>query len=235
LSLPACDFATEGICTVDAVVAPSAAARLRDLPGFRSSGRPGTRAFGAGTEIVELIGPDGLLGGIANELMGARTHAVRVLYFDKTPDVNWAVPWHQDRTIAVAERVELPGFGPWSVKAGVHHVEPPEDILRSIVSLRLHLDDCGPDNGPLLALRGSFRLGRVPAGEIRAHVERGSIRLCCARAGDLVAMRGLTLHASERAARPGHRRVLHVDFSCAELPGGLQWALMQKGPTSRDV
>jgi hypothetical protein len=219
------DFSYEGICTVDAVVAPPAAVRLRDLPGFRSGGRPGTRAFDASPEIVKLIAPDGLLAGIANELMGARAHAVRILYFDKTPDMNWAVPWHQDRTIAVVSRVETAGFGPWSVKAGVHHVEPPEDILSSIISLRLHLDDCGPDNGPLVALRGSFRLGRVPAGEIKAHVERGSTRLCCARAGDLVAMRGLTLHASERATRPGHRRVLHVDFSCAELPVGLQWAL----------
>jgi ectoine hydroxylase-related dioxygenase (phytanoyl-CoA dioxygenase family) len=157
--------------------------------------------------------------------MGLQARAVRILYFDKTPDKNWAVPWHQDRTIAVANRVDMPGFGPWSVKAGIRHVEPPESILRNIVSLRLHLDDCGSDNGPLLALRGSFRLGRVPAQEIRPHVDRGEIEVCCARAGDVVAMRGLTIHASERVLRPGHRRVLHVDFSCADLPGDLEWAL----------
>jgi hypothetical protein len=66
----------------------------------------------------------------------------------------------------------------------------------------------------------------VPASQIKRHVENGSIQVCCANAGDLVAMRGLTIHASERAARPGHRRVIHVDFSAAELPGDLQWALM---------
>jgi len=176
-------------------------------------------------EIAGLLGPDGRLGKLAAELMGAPARAVRILYFDKTPEVNWAVSWHQDRTIAVAERVDMPGFGPWSVKAGIHHVEPPDSILRNIVSLRLHLDDCGPDNGPLLAVRGSFRLGRVPVSEIGRHVEKGPIQICCAKAGGVVAMRGLTVHASERARRPGHRRVLHVDFSCAELPCGLQWAL----------
>ena len=158
--------------------------------------------------------------------MGAPTRAVRVLYFDKTPEMNWAVPWHQDRTIAVAGRLDVPGFSPWSLKAGVHHVEPPEAILSSMVALRLHLDDCGLDNGPLMALRGSFRLGRAAASEIRKHAATGSVQTCCASAGDLVAMRGLTIHASERAAQLGHRRVLHVDFSASELPGGLQWALL---------
>jgi hypothetical protein len=165
------------------------------------------------------------LANVAYILMGGHPRAVRVLYFDKTPQMNWAVPWHQDRTIAVADRIEAPGFGPWSVKSGVHHVEPPETILRSIVSLRRQLDDCGADNGPLMVLRGSFRLGRVPVQQINPHVENGPTEVCCAKAGDIVAMRGLTIHASERATRPGHRRVLHVDFSAAELPAGLRWAL----------
>jgi Phytanoyl-CoA dioxygenase (PhyH) len=219
------DFAADGICVAAAVVLPSAVLELRDLPVFRSSSGPGARAFSIAPEVARLVEAGGLLVNIAAELMGAKPRAVRILYFDKTPDMNWAVPWHQDRTIAVASRIDVPGYAIWSLKAGVHHVEPPEAILSSIVSLRLHLDDCGPDNGPLMAVRGSFRLGRVPASRIKPHVEAGSIQVCCANAGDLVAMRGLTIHASERAARPGHRRVVHVDFSAADLPGGLRWAL----------
>jgi ectoine hydroxylase-related dioxygenase (phytanoyl-CoA dioxygenase family) len=157
--------------------------------------------------------------------MDQRARPVRILYFDKTPGANWAVPWHQDRTIAVARRIEAPGYEIWSIKAGVHHVEPPETILGSIVSLRLHIDDCGDNNGPLLALRGSFRLGRVIASDIKRRVDEGTIEVCCARAGDVVLMRGLTIHASERASRPSRRRVVHVDFSPAELPCGLEWAL----------
>ena len=219
------DFAADGICVGSDAVPRSTVLELRDLPAFQSGGRPGLRAFSPPPQVERLVGAGGSLANLASRLMGAETRAVRILHFDKTPNVNWAVPWHQDRTIAVANRIEVPGFAPWSRKAGVHHVEPPEAILSSIVSLRLHLDDCGPDNGPLMAVRGSFRLGRVPASQIKPHVEAGPIQICCASAGDIVAMRGLTIHASERAARPGHRRVLHVDFSAAELPGGLGWAL----------
>ena len=219
------DFAADGICVCSAVVDLSAVPVLRDLPVFQSGNRPGARAFNVPPEVERLVEAGGFLTDVANELMGAQARPVRVLYFDKTPEVNWAVPWHQDRTIAVADRIDVAGFAPWSLKAGVHHVEPPEAILASIVSLRLHLDNCGPDNGPLMALRGSFRLGRVAAGQIKRHVENGPIQVCCAGAGDLVAMRGLTIHASERASRPGHRRVIHIDFSTVDLPGGLQWAL----------
>jgi hypothetical protein len=63
--------------------------------------------------------------------------------------------WHQDRAIAVRDRVDVPGFGPWSVKAGLVHVEPPVDILERMLAVRLHLDDCGEDNGPLRVLPGS--------------------------------------------------------------------------------
>ncbi|MBO0764635.1 MAG: phytanoyl-CoA dioxygenase family protein [Hyphomicrobiaceae bacterium] len=218
------DFATDGISVCDGAVPSAYLSALRDLPGFSYGCRPGSRGFGPCREVSDVVGLGRPLAKIAAGLMGAPARAVRVLYFDKRPDANWAVPWHQDRTIAVADRVEMPGFGPWSMKAGVYHVEPPEEILRNIISLRLHLDDCGLDNGPLLALRGSFRLGRVPVLQVQRHVENGPIRVCCARVGDVVAMRGLTIHASQRASRPGHRRVLHVDFSCAELPGSLRWA-----------
>jgi hypothetical protein len=218
-------FATDGVCVCSSSVAPAIVAGLRDLPVLVSAGRPGARAFDVPPEVARLVEPGGSLKRLATELMHAPTRAVRILYFDKTPEMNWAVPWHQDRTIAVADRIDVAGFAPWSRKAGVHHVEPPEAILQGMVALRLHLDDCGPDNGPLLAVRGSFRLGRVPAHEIRQHVDRSEIEICCANAGDVVAMRGLTIHASERASRPGHRRVLHVDFSCADLPSGMEWAL----------
>ena len=219
------DFAADGICLVGAVVPTSTMLELRGLPMLHAAGRPGARAFSLPPEVDGHIAAGGALARIADRLMGMPTRAVRVLHFDKTPEMNWAVPWHQDRTIAVTDRIEVPGFEPWSRKGGVHHVEPPGTVLSSIVSLRLHLDDCGPENGPLLAVRGSFRLGRVPAGQIKQHVRAGQIQVCCANAGDVVAMRGLTIHASERAARPGRRRVLHVDFSTSELPGGLQWAL----------
>src|SRR5262245_25806598 len=62
---------------------------------------------------------------------------VRALFFDKTEAANWRVPWHQDLTIAVARRIEIDGFGPWSIKAGVPHVQPPAAILEKMVTVRV--------------------------------------------------------------------------------------------------
>src|SRR5271165_481163 len=62
-------------------------------------------------------------------ILGGECFSVRGILFNKTPDSNWKVVWHQDRTIAVRERRETPHFGPWSVKAGVTHVQPPAEVM----------------------------------------------------------------------------------------------------------
>src|SRR5262245_7189469 len=82
-------------------------------------------------------------------ILGPGAFVVRGLFFDKTPRANWKVSWHQDLTIAVRVRIEAPGFGPWSLKAGVVHVQPPAEILERMATVRLHLDDCSESNGPL--------------------------------------------------------------------------------------
>jgi ectoine hydroxylase-related dioxygenase (phytanoyl-CoA dioxygenase family) len=225
--MDATPFIDHGVAIIEDVVPSQHVAHLGDLEEFALCDRPGKRSFAVPEAVAALICAEGALSKLAERLTGQRMRPVRVLYFDKNPNANWAVPWHQDRTIAVARRLDVPGYDTWSIKAGIDHVEPPESILQSMVSLRLHIDECGHDNGPLLALRGSFRLGRVSASEIKRHVTGHETEICCADAGDVVAMRGLTIHASERASRPCHRRVIHVDLSSAELPCGLEWALAQ--------
>jgi ectoine hydroxylase-related dioxygenase (phytanoyl-CoA dioxygenase family) len=125
----------------------------------------------------------------------------------------------------VKQRADVPGFGPWSVKAGTPHVEPPQALLEQMFTLRLHLDDCGPDNGPLKVIPGSHKLGRIPAQEVLRLGMSGEPLVCTAAAGDVVAMKALTAHASSPAEKPGHRRVLHLDFAMAELPAPLEWAI----------
>lgn len=152
---------------------------------------------------------------------------VRALFFDKTPDSNWKVPWHQDLSIAVAERREIGGFTGWSLKEGVWHVQPLVAILERMLTVRLHLDDCGPEHGPLRVIPGSHRLGRLDAEAIldcRTATPAGEIHC---RAGDALVMRPLLLHASSKATRPSRRRVLHVEFACEGLPGDLRWAHSQ--------
>lgn len=62
--------------------------------------------------------------------MGPACFAVRALLFDKTPEANWKVVWHQDITIAVRVRAEVAGFATWSEKGGVPHVQAPVELLQ---------------------------------------------------------------------------------------------------------
>ncbi len=155
--------------------------------------------------------------------LGVPCFAVRSIFFDKTGHSNWLVPWHQDLSIAVKNCVEITGYGPWSIKDGIHHVQPPTGVLETMVTLRLHLDDCDASNGALRVIPGSHRLGRLSASEI-AEVRRQSGEVTVsARVGDALVMRPLLLHASSEAVKSGHRRVVHLEFATSELPQGLEW------------
>ncbi len=177
---------------------------------------PSIRDF-AGDELAALLKP-----------FGSENHfPVRALLFDKTPETNWNVSWHQDLSIAVADRIDTPGFGGWSLKEGVWHVQPPAAILERMLTVRLHLDDCGPEHGPLRVIPGSHRLGRLDADGIAACRAKTPAEEIHCRAGDALVMRPLLLHASSKATRPSRRRVFHVEFACEELPGDLRWAHSQ--------
>lgn len=151
-------------------------------------------------------------------------HPVRGILFDKLPGANWKVPWHQDVTVAVRERRDVEGFRNWTVKDGIPHVHPPVEVLEGMVALRLSLDDCTPANGPLRVVPGSHRRGRLPKPEVLRLGHSGPEVVCCVPAGGAVLMRPLLIHASSKAERPGHRRVIHLEFASGILPGGLEWA-----------
>ncbi|WP_375755288.1 phytanoyl-CoA dioxygenase family protein [Corallococcus exercitus] len=159
----------------------------------------------------------------AGSVLGPHCFAVRGLLFDKTPDANWKVIWHQDLTVAVRERHDVPGFGPWSQKAGVPCVQPPTSILEAMVAVRVHLDDCGEDNGPVRVLAGSHLEGRLSSSRIPAWLERSTPVDCLVPRCGLLVMRPLLLHASSPARVPAHRRVIHLEFAASPLPGGLEW------------
>nr|WP_271200455.1 phytanoyl-CoA dioxygenase family protein [Methylopila turkensis] len=148
-----------------------------------------------------------------------------MVQFDKTAADNWITPWHQDRTIAVAERRDVEGYGPWSVKGGVVHVEPPAELLDGMLTLRLFVDPCGSDQGPVSIALGSHRLGRVPAAEVADRAKAAPELIATGEAGDVLAMRLLALHASGRSRSTSPRRVLHVDYAPEPLPPPLRWAM----------
>jgi len=116
---------------------------------------------------------------------------VRAILFDKIPGSNWKVPTHQDLTIAVRERHDIDGYGPWSLKANIPHVQPPMALLEGMVTLRLHLDPTPVTNGALRVIPGSHLHGRIPSGDIPALLGRDPEVCCACDAGDLLLMKPL--------------------------------------------
>jgi hypothetical protein len=160
---------------------------------------------------------------IADEALQGEAFPVRALLFDKITEANWKVPWHQDTAIAVRERLELPGYTGWSVKDGVTHVHPPAVILAGMVSLRIHLDDCDEENGPLRIIPSTHTVSVLSTEQIESLRRQQTEVICCAQAGDILAMHPLVLHASSPAKSPSHRRVIHIEYACQPLPHGLHW------------
>ena len=173
-------------------------------------------------ELAELISsPE--IANIVAPVLGPDAFMVRSTLFDKTEGANWGVFWHQDLSIAVKERHEMAGFHAWTRKAGVPCVQPPADIMSRLLAVRLHLDDCTADNGALRVLPGSHAGHRLTADHIETQVLRTSEVICEVPAGGAVLMSPLVLHASSPMNRPGHRRVIHLEFASIELPAPLQW------------
>lgn len=91
-------------------------------------------------------------------VLGPRFGLVRALFFDKPPEQSWALPWHKDVTIAVHDnRRPSPHFRKPTRKAGVPHVEAPAEVLRAMLTARIHLDEVTDENGPLKVIPGSHR------------------------------------------------------------------------------
>lgn len=155
------------------------------------------------------------------ELLERDAVAIQCTYFKKSRDCNWLVPLHQDLSVPVAERVAGEHLTGWSCKQGTLFVQPPAALLERIVAVRLHLDPCTEDDGPLRVVPGSHRDG-ILSPQAVAGTRRASVN-CLARAGDALVMRPLLLHASSKASGTSLRRVLHFLFAPAQPPHGLRW------------
>jgi ectoine hydroxylase-related dioxygenase (phytanoyl-CoA dioxygenase family) len=173
--------------------------------------------------IARLVA-DPVLVGVALELLGGEARLVRALFFDKTPGRNWAVPWHQDKTVTLNSRVKMDGWGPWSEKDGVCHVQPPCQVLDRMLAIRLHLDPCDEENGCLRVIPGSHRSGILKPRDIERIVATSDAVPCIASAGDAVIMRPHVVHSSRKSVSQSHRRVIHLEYSDYELPSRVRWA-----------
>lgn len=220
------DFERDGYALLPSIVPGAELDRLTDAieESRQSQLLPGLRNLLSRCEVVRSFADSGIVNSIARALLKTDVRPVRAILFDKTPDSNWYVTWHQDLTIPVKARIDIDGYGPWSVKEGVVHVRPPASILAQMVSLRIHLDDCTEENGAIKFIASSQDAGILEADDIAywrgSHVQT----VCPAGRGDIIAMRPLILHSSSVSESPVHRRVLHIEYAGAVLPASLEWA-----------
>jgi Phytanoyl-CoA dioxygenase (PhyH) len=164
-------------------------------------------------------------GTVGADAIEADTVAVQCTLFRKTAVTNWKVPYHQDLSIPVAQRVQGSALQGWSSKDDGHYVQPPPALLERMLAVRLHLDRCGEHDGALRVLPGTHRRGRVSLRDIPTLRATHAERICLANAGDLLLMRPLLLHASSKADIPRGRRVLHFLFGPPQPGFGLQWRI----------
>jgi len=157
-----------------------------------------------------------LLAGMACEVLGNKSFPFRATLFDKSPTSNWLVVWHQDTALPLRERIEVPGWGPWSVKENINYAHAPAGVLSQVLALRLHLDDSSADNGPLRVLPRSHLQGVLSDESIHDLGVRITPVDCVAAKGGVVAMRPLLVHASSKSRAEIPRRVLHIEYAAAD-------------------
>lgn len=153
--------------------------------------------------------------GLARAVLGPEAFPFRATLFDKSPQSNWLVVWHQDTALPLRERVETPGWGPWSVKEGVHYAHAPAASLSQVLALRIHLDDSNAGNGPLRVLPGTHGLGVLTDDRLHELSTQIAPVDCVVPKGGVVAMRPLVVHASSKSQTDAPRRVLHIEYAAA--------------------
>jgi len=152
---------------------------------------------------------------IASGVLGPAAVPFRATLFDKTPDANWLVVWHQDTALPLTESREVQGWGPWSVKEGVHYAHAPATTLAKVLALRVHFDESGRENGPLRVLPGTHHSGVLTDDQIQQFATRISPVDCLVSKGGVIAMRPLIVHASSKLQNESPRRVLHIEYAAS--------------------
>jgi Phytanoyl-CoA dioxygenase (PhyH) len=154
-------------------------------------------------------------------VLGPGYGLVRVLFFDKPPERSWALPWHKDLTVAVRDnRLPSRHFAKPTRKAGVPHVEAPQELLEAMLTARVHLDDVTEENGPLKVIPGSHHTGKALV------LDEAVPHTVLAGRGDVLLLRPLVAHSSGNAHPDTrrHRRILHLEFAGRrDLPDGYAW------------
>src|SRR5439155_16100641 len=139
----------------------------------------------------------------------------RATVFNKSPTSNWLVVWHQDTALPLVKRIDVAGWGPWSIKSGVTYAHAPATALERILALRIHLDDSTSENGPLRVLPATHQAGVLDDDEIEDRVRRIPAVECVVQRGSVLAMKPLLVHSSSKSRGIIPRRVLDIEYAAS--------------------
>ena len=193
-------------------------------PTIRGS-KAGIRHVMAHPAVSEIAHSNAMLA-IATSALNHGALPFRATLFDKSPNANWLVAWHQDTALPLKERRETHGWGPWSLKEGIVYAHAPARVLNEVIALRLHLDDSHADNGPLGVLPGTHCRGVMTDAQIHELSEQLQPVDCYAPAGAVVLMKPLVVHASSKSVSAAQRRVLHIEYAASlNAENGLELAI----------
>lgn len=171
-------------------------------------------------ELTDLVFNAKLIELIA-ELSESNYFLTKAIYFDKPPESNWFVAYHQDLSISVDKKAELENYTNWTFKKGQYGVQPPIEILEDTITIRIHLDDTNRENGALKVIPKSHLSGIIRNDSDKWNI--GNEVICDVRKGGAMLMKPLTLHASSRTTNGKQRRVIHLELNKHKLTEPLEW------------
>ena len=158
---------------------------------------------------------------LLSDLSKSEYFLTKAIYFDKPSKSNWFVAYHQDLSISVNQKTELKNYTNWTYKKGQYGVQPPLEILEDTITIRIHLDKTGKNNGALKVISKSHSNGIIRADSKDWNIENEII--CEVEKGGVMLMKPLTLHASNRTTNGKKRRVIHLEFNKNKLTEPLAW------------
>jgi ectoine hydroxylase-related dioxygenase (phytanoyl-CoA dioxygenase family) len=144
----------------------------------------------------------------------------KAIYFNKPSKSNWFVGYHQDMSISVKERIENKNYTNWTLKKNQLGVIPPTNVLESMITFRIHLDNTDNSNGALKVIETSHNKGLIRIDEDFDKSTFGNEVVCKVDKGGVMLMKPLLLHASNKSISENDRRVIHLEFSNQEIPMG---------------
>lgn len=198
------EFGQKGWMKLPCRISEPALEKLGTLNPFEGSGR----RLSDMTALAKAL-PLELINTLSD--LGFDPTPLRSVGFHKSLENNWSLPWHQDRVMAVTERLEDPKLKNWTLKSGVWHCEPTPETLKKLAFVHIAFDDVTAESGGLELVEGTHRLGAVKQDNMSAVVARHSVKRPILRRGEALLLSALTLHRSGKNQTGFSRRSLRID------------------------